>query len=173
MITLTEYSNEVLSRFWDKVTIGEPKECWEWDAARNEERGGYGVFHPDKKTTVRAHRFSLELSLGRLLKPGMFACHDCDNPPCVNPAHLFEGTSADNVADAVKKMRHKHGENGSKLSDAEVISIRHRAASGETNRLLASEYGVGEATISMITRGHRWKHLGGPRSEKYKTKEAV
>lgn len=164
---------QIADRFWLKVDIQGPDECWEWAAARNTERGDYGVFHPRKPYTTGAHRFALEMKLGRPLKNGMYACHDCDNPPCVNPNHLVEGTHQENVADSVSKMRHKHGSKGSKLSDDDVLAIRHRADSGEKNRDLASEYGVHETLISMITRGVRWPYLGGPLSKKYKKKEAA
>ena len=86
-------------RFWSHVDrSGGPEACWLWTAYR--QRAGYGQFDH-----TSAHRFSLELRLGRAIGPGMFACHRCDNPPCVNPAHLFEGSAQDNVADRHAKRR--------------------------------------------------------------------
>src|ERR1035437_6125251 len=77
--------------FWSKVDrLGGPDACWPWMGARDQD--GYGLFRPPKATrrpTQRAHRFALELKLGRPLAPGMQARHAvCDNPPCCNPAHL-------------------------------------------------------------------------------------
>lgn len=162
----------IAERFWAKVKVGGDDECWPWTAGSTSY--GYGVFHPSKSETVGAHRFSLSLKLGRELGPGLYACHTCDNPVCVNPAHLYEGTHQQNVDDCVSRGRHKRGAmgRGTKLTDESVISIRTRAANGERNRELAVEYGVNESLISMITRGARWAHLGGPISKKYTTRKA-
>lgn len=141
--------------------------CIEWTAAR---RHGYGVFHPSKSTTVAAHRYALERKLGRPIGPGMYACHKCDNPPCVNPDHLYEGSPQDNVDDAVRRDRHKRGQRGAeKLTDAEVVAIRERRALGELISALSREYGVSESLICAIGRGYRWAHSGGPRTLSYNT----
>lgn len=90
-------------RFWSKVAIGSPGECWEWKAARLKS-GGYGAFMIDG-VTHRANRVAWELSNGQRLPTGMFACHRCDNPPCCNPLHLFAGTPKDNTDDKDRKQR--------------------------------------------------------------------
>ncbi len=61
-------------------------------------RGSHGEYD-------KAHRFALEEKLGRPIKPGMEALHHCDNPPCIEPSHLFEGTQADNMHDMLAKGR--------------------------------------------------------------------
>lgn len=92
-------------KFWSRVAMAAPDECWEWGGERN--RHGYGWF-----TTYRnggrnrqyAHRRALEL-MGECLVPGLVVMHSCDNPPCVNPAHLTQGTQKENLQDALKKGR--------------------------------------------------------------------
>lgn len=85
-----------MKRFWDKVDIKEPDDCWEWQAGFN---GRYGSFN-----NGYAHRFSWELHNSKI-PDGMYICHTCDNPKCVNPNHLFAGTQKDNMQDMVKKGR--------------------------------------------------------------------
>lgn len=87
--------------FWSKVQKAEPDKCWLWKGYRKPD--GYGVFCWES-SSIYAHRFSLELERGKPLGD-LFACHHCDNPPCVNPAHLFLGTHRDNIIDAVSKGR--------------------------------------------------------------------
>lgn len=88
--------------FWSKVAIAGPNECWEWGGSRS--AAGYGSFSYGGKRWV-ASRYSLALSLGRDIRAGYCACHSCDNPPCVNPKHLWEGTTRDNAKDAASKGR--------------------------------------------------------------------
>lgn len=83
--------------FWDRTTRM-PNGCWEWHGARNDR--GYGTVTKN----VRAHRYAYEL-LGGPIPEGMCVCHTCDNPPCINPAHLFLGTIGENNRDRHAKGR--------------------------------------------------------------------
>lgn len=172
VITAAIQDQSSLARFWAKADKSAgPAECWLWTAGTT--TFGYGVFHPVHGRTVGAHRFALAIQMGRPVQVGMYACHMCDNPACVNPAHLYEGTHQQNIDDAVSRRRHKHGEVGAiKLTDEVVFEIRQEVAAGATNREVAARRGLSESMVSGIVRGTRWAHVGGPRTFHYKKEVA-
>lgn len=93
--------------FLEHFVSGATDECWEWQG--NVNRGGYGrLFHDS--IPYLAHRVSYEIHTGPIA-PGMLICHECDNPPCCNPSHLWQGTSGDNTLDKMAKGRHSNGKN--------------------------------------------------------------
>ncbi len=137
---------------------GGPNACWPWTAGLGSH--GYGQIKLDGEK-VLAHRIALERRLGRLIKPGFCSLHHCDNPPCCNPTHLFEGTQAENNRDAANKCRTAHGaQNGNaKLIEADIREIRQRAHRGELQRVLAGVFEIDRSNISKIVLGKRWGHV--------------
>ena len=93
-----------VDRFWERVTVGSENDCWPREAARIS--GGYTMIRVDGKR-VLSHRFSFELH-HRKLEAGEKVLHSCDNPPCVNPAHLRAGTQKDNMDDMNGRNRNGH-----------------------------------------------------------------
>ncbi len=145
-------------RFWGKVKIGSPDECWPYQGAPSPR--GYMQFAVNGRQW-RAHRIAWILERGHI-PDGHFVCHKCDNPPCCNPNHLFTGTVQDNHADMMAKGRHPKGAawKRSNLTDAIVLEIRKRYHPGKTTyEMLAREFGVSNVDVGLIVRGKIWKHL--------------
>jgi hypothetical protein len=92
-------------KFWPNVSPEPNTGCWLWTASVMEKRRGYGQIQFGG-TLLKAHRVSWELHHGAGSAKGLFVCHHCDVPSCVNPDHLFLGTNTDNVHDMVAKHRH-------------------------------------------------------------------
>jgi len=156
-------NRRVLQRFRKKVSFSD--NCWEWIGAKTS--AGYGQLNVNG-IIVYAHRLSYEHYVGTIPN-GYFVCHSCDNPTCVNPLHLFAGTSQDNSRDmAVKKRqvfqkhpeRAAHGESHifSKLSSLEVRNIRLIYDSGKTQQKIAHMFGISQSQVSNIIRGVQRKH---------------
>lgn len=156
----------VSERFWSKVDrSGGDNACWNWMAGLKKD--GYGQFHINghKSKNLGAHRFAYELSNG--VPPGnLLVCHSCDNPKCCNPAHLFLGTTLDNVRDKIKKGRGKPGgvigeqSPHHKLNIEQVRYIRNRFAVGDiTKAELSRQMGVGATTISDIINYKKWRSV--------------
>lgn len=98
----TRIPDSVKERFWAKVDKRGPDECWPWTATGNQK--GYGFFSY-KCQNVVASRFCLIIEGFFPPQTGMFALHSCDNPRCVNPAHLRWGTASDNMIDKITRGR--------------------------------------------------------------------
>ena len=149
----------IRERFEAKFKKGERSDCWEWEASKLPT--GYGRFNIAGRIQ-RASRVAYQLYVGEIAE-GLFVCHRCDNPSCVNPDHLFLGTPADNMRDRGNKGRGKDqcGEKNSsaKLTNAQVIEIMALHNDGARNIDLAKEFGVAPQTISAIVCGHNWANL--------------
>lgn len=144
------------SRFWDKVNKGSVDDCWEYLGRLNHD--GYGQFDHHNTASV-AHRFSWELSFGKI-PDGIYVCHKCDNPSCVNPNHLFLGTQKDNMEDMVKKGRgaDKRGRKNGKsvVNESIVREIRVLYSNGWSYQKIADNFGVSNGCVNHIINGRHW-----------------
>ena len=150
-------SHTLTSRYWEYVDIKGEHECWEWIGSKTS--AGYGLIYWQDELKY-AHRLSLEFD-DRPVPAKWHACHTCDNPPCVNPNHLFIGTPHDNVKDKVAKKRHAFGEShpNAKLTDTEVLEIRKLASEGGWQAELAKRFNVHPGHISVIVAGLKRRDL--------------
>jgi len=190
MKRIRKHSKTLKDRFWENVDKNGPimphvdTRCWIWTGANTQ---GYGVIRAEgpSRSMIRAHRLSYEIHCDSIPDKRQ-VCHKCDNPPCVNPEHLFIGTHADNAKDKVNKGRSRKGQstsawvvrgnqhhtrripgiqkgelnNNAKLTSEQVISIRQRYSHGSIyQRELAEEFGVTQTLIGRIVRRVCWKHL--------------
>lgn len=149
-------------RFWGKVALtADDTRCWEWQGHRLP--SGYGVLscqnHPS-----RAARLAWAIANGRM--PVLDILHSCDNPPCVNPNHLREGTHKENMQDMVKRGRHHTFPKGEQhkdavLTEAQVLAIRAAWIPRQAGlaQSLADKYGVSIWTLRQAANRHTWKHL--------------
>ena len=152
-----------MERFWSKVNKTEG--CWEWNAGCV--NGSYGQFRYEGKS-ILSHRLSYMITHPMTIDlrehPKICVCHTCDNPKCVNPAHLWLGTHTDNMKDMWKKGKQHitKGEKNarSKLTEQQVREIREKYAKGNTTqKRLADEYGMERSGINGVVNRHNWKHL--------------
>lgn len=150
-----EFADAVaVTQFWSLVD--QDGDCWEWKG--DTDRNGYGVFFWRGKRHG-AHTLALSFSTGEARLPDLDTCHSCDNPGCVNPAHLRFDTRLSNVHDMHTRGR---AARGGRLTPEQVKTIRDRRAAGARQKDLARDFGVSASLISQIVRGHRWANDPGP-----------
>jgi hypothetical protein len=142
-------------RFWRKTQLNTESGCIEWTAACN--KAGYGMFVWSGKTTL-THRLAWRMAKGDIPE-GMNVLHSCDNPPCLNPEHLFLGTLGDNNRDRHAKGRSAgprgaaHGNTA--LTENDIAYIREMRGK-VFQRVLALYYGVTQSNIAHIQLGRSW-----------------
>lgn len=140
--------NEV-KRFWSKIDKTEG--CWLWNAALDGRGYGKFVIWRDKKHKyLIASRVAWELTYGKI-PTGKSVLHRCDTPRCINPAHLFLGSTKDNMLDMKSKGRHQYrvglANPNARISDTEVVQIRSLRAKGISASKIASDYNITTGTV--------------------------
>jgi len=162
----------VFRKFLSHIIIGALDECWEWD----DNKGTHAGFSWPSKRIYLAHVAAYLLfngldSIPKKHGKRLYVCHSCDNPPCVNPKHLWLGTQKENMDDMVKKGRslHRYGKDNpnvryperygnTKLTQDDVDKIRKKYATGDyTMQQLGNRFGVTKTQISAIINRKRWK----------------
>lgn len=181
-----EFSDRDVVRFHTRYAVCEETGCWNW------KQGFFTNGRPRfavRKLARQAHRVAYQMLVGPI-PDGLLVCHKCDNPPCVNPDHLFLGTHLENMADMAAKnrrsrgeahaarmraaaatraagpvpMRHGQDHEWAHLTEESVLAIRRRFASGESKPALSKHYGVTESHVWRIVTRRSWAHLA-PESE--------
>jgi hypothetical protein len=161
-------SRPLNERFWEKVDKQGPTgphldtACWIWTASKD--RHGYGTIGVSASRSRRAHRVSWTLEHGPI-PLGLHVLHKCHNTSCVNPNHLYLGSSTQNARDRVlsKRVNAVKGEEhpNSILSDSDVKDILRLRSLDTPYKTIAKQYAVSVSTIHGICSGKRWSHLDG------------
>ena len=156
-------------RFWEKVVIRGPDDCWEWTGAKPAHKNsGYGhMWVGFAKKPLKATHILFYLRHGYWPPKGRTANHHCDNPGCLNSRHLYLGTQKSNMCDKVKRGRSNKGKsftigerNGSaKLTEIEVKEIRQLVKRGISQRELGRRFAVHNRTIDKIVHCKNWAHV--------------
>jgi hypothetical protein len=134
--------------------------CWNWIATKD--RDGYGLLTHHRGKQIRAHRASYEFHVAKI-PTGLFVCHSCDNPSCVNPEHLFVGTSKENTRDMIDKNRRpvlcgeKHP--NAKLTNDQVAQIKQLRSENRLLKDIANQFNISFQTVSSITKGTTWNNI--------------
>lgn len=151
-------------RFWSKVDCRGLDECWPWNAAVRNKDEGYGAFYLEGRHRPATHAAWM-LCNGALPPADMEVCHQCDNPACCNPKHLFLGTRKQNNDDKVAKGRQALGARvgTAKLTEAQAIEIKkmkpaHGRAPPGYRAEIAKRYGISPNTVTDVW-SRRWTHL--------------
>lgn len=174
-IDRAEFTDRNIRRFWMKVDKSAgPDGCWLWTARRDPD--GYGKFQigpKGRQRHMKAHRVAVAITRGHIDLAGL---HRCDNPPCCNPAHVFEGTQQDNRRDCTLKARNAVGSrNGTRthpetrprgeahgcavLTKQAVLEMRRLRATGMPVIDIARHLGVSVHAAYQVLQGKTWRHL--------------
>lgn len=174
---MPEISRNRAMKFWRSVDIKCVDDCWEWSRVRDV--NGYGRVCFGPRGGVKAYtatRVAYFLTFG-VDPAALFVLHKCDNPPCVNPTHLFLGTKQDNTTDCINKKRFPVGEDyGKVLSSVDVYMMREMWLSGlYSQRKIGKLYGTSPEVARRAIAGINWSHIpmppGVPPKRKYRLRD--
>jgi hypothetical protein len=154
-----------IQRFWKYVDRRSLDECWPWTASRRNRYGQLALYRDGRLRVVGAHRFSWVLANGEV-PDGLHVCHVCDNPPCVNPNHLFLGTNQDNRSDACAKGR----SHCVRLTDEQIADVRSLHKAGVPRARIAKQLGLKSHWIEPFTKREHGPNLGAVCSRRYVSK---
>jgi len=158
----SEVSDALVERFWSKVDRRGPDECWQWLASLRKSYGQFGSLR--NRWKAQAHRFAWEIVHGPI-QQGLFVLHRCDNPPCVNPDHLYLGTQGDNMRECTRKGRRQRGDQHwtrrrpelfkTRLTPEKAAEIRAALVESKTSEV-AKRFGVSWYVVHNVRTGRRW-----------------
>lgn len=152
----------IADRFWEKIDRpADPSGCWIWRGYKNS--NGYGVIGSGGRSepNILAHRLSYHLNVRPIVDGEVIRHYVCNNPPCVNPAHLAAGSQLDNMRDmAIAGSAKGERRPNAKLTSQMVESIRRRIASGQTTKKqIAAELRMDYSALCKAVKGTRWGHV--------------
>jgi hypothetical protein len=154
--------NADIRRFWSYVDRRGAEECWPWVGTKDAH--GYGIYSV-RHRLYKAHRAAYYFNHGEI-DAKLVCCHRCDNPTCVNPAHLWLGTQRQNTQDRDAKGRTRTGRlcgennHGTKLTPENVLWIRGNYKPNElSTRKLAAMFSVSQTKIRQVLARECWKHI--------------
>ena len=146
----------VWPRLWSRVAIDDADKCWVWQGYCKQ--SGHGQIGDSKRrgATRPTHQVAWEFFNGRPVAAGKQINHHCDNPPCCNPRHLYEGTAQDNGRDAVERGRVARGAAlpHTKLTPEQVREIRQMDL---PQSKIAEQFGISPGHVSAIRSRKEWR----------------
>jgi len=171
------YEKELLKqRLLSKIKVNSDTQCWEWTDCCD--HVGYGLIRIRSwPYSLGAHRVSAYVFLGVSIykrEDNKYICHHCDNPPCINPSHLFVGTAKENMHDAIRKGKMNFDRSScggmrkewigtkckqAKLNKKSVLEIRRRYNSGDSGTHLAKEFGLSNGAMYRVINRQSWRHV--------------